>query len=332
MWPTWSTTATARSRSSTRRRACTARSATATATGRHDRAQAVEVVGRHADHQPGLQLRLQPAEGELPELERVRPACSRPTSPACTTPDTHTVVLQPDPVLQPGLLHRRRAQRDPAAAAARLGQGPRRPARSATTTRPRPGPRRCTRSCRSKAATSRTFTTNPLWKVVDGPWTAVRLQQRRRLQATCRTRTTRDRTSRPGLGRQRVYTTDTAELDALRSGSTLNVGSLPLNDVQQAAELKAEGYSGRQPAGPRRGRHHPEPLQRQGRPGAAAALHPAGDGGPDQPAADRLEGLRRLRRPGQRPGPGARASASGPRRWRSRAARTRTIPSKAIAC
>ena len=38
----------------------------------HDRAQVVEVVRRHADHQPGLQLRVQPAEGELAELERVR--------------------------------------------------------------------------------------------------------------------------------------------------------------------------------------------------------------------------------------------------------------------
>ena len=59
---------------------------------------------------------------------------------------------QPDPLLQPGLLHRRRAQQGPAAAPARLGQDLGERARSATTTRPPRAPRRCTPSCRRKAA------------------------------------------------------------------------------------------------------------------------------------------------------------------------------------
>ena len=39
------------------------------------------------------------------------------------------------------------------------------------------------------------------------------------------------------------FTTDTAMVDALRSGSSLQVAGLPLNDIGQVGELKAEGYS-----------------------------------------------------------------------------------------
>lgn len=39
------------------------------------------------------------------------------------------------------------------------------------------------------------------------------------------------------------YTTDTAELNALRSGSSVTVGTLPLNDISQKGILTSEGYA-----------------------------------------------------------------------------------------
>jgi peptide/nickel transport system substrate-binding protein len=39
------------------------------------------------------------------------------------------------------------------------------------------------------------------------------------------------------------FTTDTAELDELRAGGSLDVGNLPFNDLKQSGVLKSEGYS-----------------------------------------------------------------------------------------
>jgi peptide/nickel transport system substrate-binding protein len=89
-----------------------------------------------------------------------------------------------------------------------------------------------------------TFTTNPLWKVVDGPW---------RLSQFTSDGTTYAYVPNKGYSGpdkahvatwvNQAYTTDTAMLDALRSGGALTVAPLPLNDLGQIGELKAEGYS-----------------------------------------------------------------------------------------
>jgi peptide/nickel transport system substrate-binding protein len=88
-----------------------------------------------------------------------------------------------------------------------------------------------------------TFATNPLWKVVDGPWTLSSFQT----SGTYSYVPNRHYSGpdKPVLAKvvNLQFTTDTAALDALRSGSAVDVGNLPLNDVQQAASLKAEGYS-----------------------------------------------------------------------------------------
>ena len=249
----------------------------------HDRAQAVEVVGRHADHQPGLHLRLQPAEGELAELERLRPGLFPTDVASVPTPNAQHGRAEPDPVLQPGLLHRRRAQRRSRCCRSTPG-----------TRRPRPGkvgnydetaagakavyaflqkqggrrarspPTRCGRSstgpgsCPPSAATATT--------------------------ATCRTRTTRDPTSRRCTRFNESYTSDTAELDALRSGSALTVGALPQNDIPQAGVLKAERLlaspTSRSPVWPTSSRTSTTPRSAR----SCAALRPPGHGGPDQPA------------------------------------------------
>jgi peptide/nickel transport system substrate-binding protein len=88
-----------------------------------------------------------------------------------------------------------------------------------------------------------TFTTNPLWKVTDGPW---------RLSAfssdgdyTYVPNKNYSGPDKPTLDSvvNDVYNSDSAELDALRSGSALTVGTLPQNDLPQASELKSDGYS-----------------------------------------------------------------------------------------
>jgi peptide/nickel transport system substrate-binding protein len=88
-----------------------------------------------------------------------------------------------------------------------------------------------------------TFTTNPLWKVVDGPWTLSGFQSDGYYSYVRNTHFSGQ--DKPHLSKViwTPFTTDTAELNALRSGSTLDVGQLPLNDINQIAELKAEGYS-----------------------------------------------------------------------------------------
>jgi len=86
------------------------------------------------------------------------------------------------------------------------------------------------------------FTTNPLWKVVDGPFTLVNFSSNTDWDYVPNKHYSGP--AMPHLARMNdvVYTTDTAELDALRSGN-VQVGGLPLNDVQQLPELRAQGYS-----------------------------------------------------------------------------------------
>jgi peptide/nickel transport system substrate-binding protein len=87
-----------------------------------------------------------------------------------------------------------------------------------------------------------TFTTNPLWKVVDGPWTLVNFQNNGDWDYVPNKHYSGP--VKPHLSRINdvPFTSDTAELDALRAGS-VTIGQLPLNDLSQEAVLKAQGYS-----------------------------------------------------------------------------------------
>jgi len=88
-----------------------------------------------------------------------------------------------------------------------------------------------------------TFTTNPLWKVVDGPWMLAGFQSNGYWVYVPNKHYSGP--DKPIVSKTvfTPFTSDTAELDALRSGSTLDVGRLPLNDLNQVAALKADGYS-----------------------------------------------------------------------------------------
>jgi peptide/nickel transport system substrate-binding protein len=89
-----------------------------------------------------------------------------------------------------------------------------------------------------------TFTTNPLWKVVDGPWTLSQFVASTGYYSYVPNKHYSG-PDKPYLSKviNEPFTTDTAELDELRAGSSLDVGNLPLNDLRQAGVLKSEGYS-----------------------------------------------------------------------------------------
>jgi peptide/nickel transport system substrate-binding protein len=87
------------------------------------------------------------------------------------------------------------------------------------------------------------FATNPLWQVVDGPW---------KLQAFNSSgyyawvpNKNYSGPDKPYLSKVEwtPFTDDTAEMDTLRSGTSLDLASVPANDLKQIPALEAEGYS-----------------------------------------------------------------------------------------
>jgi peptide/nickel transport system substrate-binding protein len=88
-----------------------------------------------------------------------------------------------------------------------------------------------------------TFATNPLWKVVDGPWTLSAFRTDGYYSYVPNAHYSGPDKPIVSSVVNTPFTTDTSELNVLRSGNTLDVGNLPLNDVQQAGALKADGYS-----------------------------------------------------------------------------------------
>jgi peptide/nickel transport system substrate-binding protein len=89
-----------------------------------------------------------------------------------------------------------------------------------------------------------TFTTNPLWKVVDGPWTLSTFNSDGSLYGYVPNKHYSG-PDKPHLAKllNQSFTSSTALIDALRSGGSVQVGSLPLDDVNQLGQLKASGYS-----------------------------------------------------------------------------------------
>ena len=89
-----------------------------------------------------------------------------------------------------------------------------------------------------------TFLTNPLWKVVDGPWTLSTFNSDGSLYGYVPNKKYSG-PDKPHLAKllNQSFTSSTALIDALRAGSSVQVASLPLDDVNQLGQLKAAGYS-----------------------------------------------------------------------------------------
>jgi peptide/nickel transport system substrate-binding protein len=88
-----------------------------------------------------------------------------------------------------------------------------------------------------------TFTTNPLWQVVDGPWTLSSFNTNGDYSyVPNKSYSGKDK---PSLAKwvNQTFTGSAAIIDALRSGSSIQVSALPLNDIGQAKALEQEGYS-----------------------------------------------------------------------------------------
>ena len=88
-----------------------------------------------------------------------------------------------------------------------------------------------------------TYGTNPLWKVVDGPWKMVSYQSDGYVKFQANT--SYSGPSKPKLKYfvEQPFTTDTAELNVLRSGNSLDYGYLPEQDATQKGQLASQGYT-----------------------------------------------------------------------------------------
>lgn len=94
----------------------------------------------------------------------------------------------------------------------------------------------------TQASDTSTYSTNPLWKVVDGAWKLKSYSLNGPLVFTRNAKYSGPVTANFSTFVEEPYTTDVAEFDALQSGN-LDYGYLPPNDVSQAASLKSSGYN-----------------------------------------------------------------------------------------
>jgi peptide/nickel transport system substrate-binding protein len=87
-----------------------------------------------------------------------------------------------------------------------------------------------------------TYGTNPLWKTVDGPFELNQYQSDGYVQFKANPAYSGPDSHAIEYFVEEPFTSDTAELNVLRSGSSLDYGYLPFQDAAQSGALKAEGY------------------------------------------------------------------------------------------
>ncbi|MHB1972855.1 MAG: ABC transporter substrate-binding protein [Acidimicrobiales bacterium] len=95
----------------------------------------------------------------------------------------------------------------------------------------------------SQSEDLRTYASNPLWKTVDGPW-VVSSYDPTTYAASFRRNNHYTGPGKPRLAGYQIYSfaSDTAELDALRSG-TITFGFLPFSDVSQTSYFSSHGFT-----------------------------------------------------------------------------------------
>ncbi len=95
----------------------------------------------------------------------------------------------------------------------------------------------------SQAKERQTYSTNPLWKTVDGPF-EISAYNTATHEAQFATNSHYTGPTKPRIAGYKVYTftTNTAELDALRSG-VLTFGYIPFGDLKEISYFKSHGYA-----------------------------------------------------------------------------------------
>jgi peptide/nickel transport system substrate-binding protein len=88
-----------------------------------------------------------------------------------------------------------------------------------------------------------TYGTNPLWKTVDGPWKLAAYQSDGYSKFAANTAYAGPTKPKLKFFVEQPFTTDTAELNVLRSGGTIDYGYLPPQESSQKGELAAQGYT-----------------------------------------------------------------------------------------
>ncbi len=88
-----------------------------------------------------------------------------------------------------------------------------------------------------------TYATNPLWKVVDGPW-VIKSYNPTTYHTVLAANTHYTGPDKPRLAGYQIYspTSDTAELDLVRSGQ-VDFGYIPFSDVGLISNFKSSGYN-----------------------------------------------------------------------------------------
>ena len=88
-----------------------------------------------------------------------------------------------------------------------------------------------------------TYTTNPLWQVVSGPWKLSQFDPSTG-HAVYAPNSAYSGPDKPSLNQYELmpYTTDTAEFNALRAGE-LDYGYVPIQDLSQTSYLQSHGYT-----------------------------------------------------------------------------------------
>jgi peptide/nickel transport system substrate-binding protein len=95
----------------------------------------------------------------------------------------------------------------------------------------------------AQAMQESSYATNPLWKVVDGPW---QMQTFSTSGPVTLTRNPKySGPAKPSATKfvELPFTTDTAETDVLHAGTTISYGYIPAADVPSAGSVEAEGYT-----------------------------------------------------------------------------------------
>jgi peptide/nickel transport system substrate-binding protein len=87
-----------------------------------------------------------------------------------------------------------------------------------------------------------TFATNPLWQVVDGPWKLSAFNSSGYYSWVPNKNYSGPDKPRLSKVEWTPFTDDTAEMDTLRSGTSLDLAEVPANDLKQIPQLEAEGY------------------------------------------------------------------------------------------